>query len=155
MKHIRDNALFLSATKNVVFALFFASMIACVKHDVKLPAGYINEQDMVPILVDIHLIEGARSGKLVLGDTNSLPDYYAKIYEKHNITEAEFKESFAWYTEHPEKLKAVYEEVIVSLSKLEEVNARKKPRYPEDDYEEDISLPVDSLTKNAKKKLHR
>jgi hypothetical protein len=146
----------LSATKNGLIVLFFISIIACVKHDVKLPAGYISEQNMVPIMVDIHLIEGARSGKLVLGDTNSLPDYYAKIYEKHNVTEAEFKQSFAWYTEHPEKLKSVYEEVIVSLSKLEEeVNARKKPRDPEDDYEETISRPVDSLAKRAKNKLHK
>ena len=79
-------------------------------------------------MVDIHLIEGARSGTLVLGDTNSLPDYYAKIYQKHNISEAKFRESFDWYTKNPEKLKLVYEAVIVELTKKEaEIIAHKKP----------------------------
>lgn len=148
--------MFLSGIKNILIAAFFASLISCVDHSVKLPAGYISEQDLVPVLVDIHLVEGARSGKLVLGDTNKLPDYYAKIYQKHNITETEFKESFAWYTQHPEMLKAVYEEVIVSLSKLEEeVNARKKPRVPAEEYEIDEAAvqPVDSLPHTEKKKL--
>ena len=63
----------------------------------------------------------------MLGDTNNLPDYYAKIYQKHNVTEAKFKESFAWYSKNPEKLKLVYEAAIVELSKIEvEINTRKK-----------------------------
>ena len=75
---------------------------------------------MVDILVDIHVIEGARSGTLILGDTNTIPDYYSRIYLKHETTEKDFKRSFSWYTLHPKELKLVYEDVIVALSKLEE-----------------------------------
>ncbi len=104
----------------------------CTSYKKELPKGYLTQEQLVPILVDIHLVEGARSGKLVLGDTNSLPDYYAKIYQKHNITQAKFKESFTWYSRHPEILKVVFEEVLVELSK-KEASLGIKAETPEED----------------------
>ena len=131
----KGNDLFLSAIKHLLFVGILAAFVGCVNHEVALPKGYLTEAQMLPIMVDIHLIEGARSGTLVLGDTNALPDYYAKIYQKHNITDSAFKVNFAWYTEHPEKLKAIYEAVIVELSvKEEEVKANlKTPPTPVND----------------------
>lgn len=149
--------MFLTVAKYLFLSLVLAGLASCVNHEVKLPKGYISEKDMALILVDVHLVEGARSGTLVLGDTNSLPDYYAKIYEKHHVTEANFKESFNWYTAHPEKLKAIYEEVIVSLSKLEEeVNARKKPNEQilDDEYEDAVQHKLDSV-RGASKILNK
>lgn len=113
--------LFLKGSRRLfVIALVLLSFTACVDKSVDVPEGYISKEKMVDIMVDIHLVEGARSGNLLLGDTNKLPDYYARIYEKYDLTEAEFKTNFNWYTQHPKELKAVYEEVIVELSKLEE-----------------------------------
>jgi hypothetical protein len=103
-----------------IAAAFAVGLNGCVQSDEPLPPGYLSHDKMVGILLDIHLVEGARSGTLMLGDTNRLADYYAKIYEKHNVTDSAFKTSFDWYTKHPEKLKVVYEEVLVNLSKLEE-----------------------------------
>ena len=57
---------------------------------------------MVPILVDVISWRGARNGALILGDTNGIEDYYAKVYEKHGITEASFKRSFKFYNGEPE-----------------------------------------------------
>jgi hypothetical protein len=119
-KRRKENALSLSGIKYLIFTLLFIGLNACVDHEVELPDGMLSHQEMVDILVDIHVVEGARSGTLILGDTNSIPDYYSRIYLKHNTTERDFKSSFDWYTHHPEKLKLVYEDVIVALSKLEE-----------------------------------
>jgi hypothetical protein len=111
----------LRAIKQSILLVFLLSAhVACVDHEVEIPADVIGHQQMVEMLVDIHVIEGARSGTLILGDTNSIPDYYSRIYLKYGTTEQDFKTSFDWYTHHPEKLKAVYEDVIVALSKLEE-----------------------------------
>lgn len=98
---------------------------ACIDRQAVLPKGYIGQEKMVEIMTDIHLVEGARSGTMFLGDTNALPDYYARIYQKHNVTEAEFKTSFEWYATYPEEMKKVYEEVLVNLSKMEE-DVKKK-----------------------------
>lgn len=122
-------ALFLTVLKNSLLLWAFLGLTACVEQEVTLPEGYLEQEQLVDMLVDIHLVEGARSGTLVLGDTNRLPDYYARIYEKYGTTESDFKTSFDWYTQHPEKMKAVYEEVIVELSKLEEeVKAKSATR---------------------------
>ncbi len=140
----KDSALFLNATKKLFLLVAFAGFFSCVNHEEILPKGYLTEAQMLPIMVDIHLIEGARSGTLVLGDTNALPDYYAKIYQKHNITDSAFKANFAWYTAHPEKLKAIYEAVIVELSvKEEEVKANlKTPPTPVNDAVADTARPA-------------
>jgi len=82
-------------------------------------------------MTDIHLVEGARSGTLFLGDTNALPDYYARIYQKHNVTEAEFKANFTWYATYPEEMKKVYDAVLVNLSKREEEVKEKASQEPE------------------------
>lgn len=119
MTQISDNAWYLNVIKQSFYLLLFILATACVDHTVKLPEGYLTPEEMVPIVVDMHLVEGARSGKLVLGDTNKLPDYYAKVYEKHDVTEQQFKESFKWYTKHPEELKKIYEAAIEKLSILE------------------------------------
>ena len=121
MNHKKVADLFLSVIKNSSIVVSLALlMAACVDQEVHLPEGYLSQEKMVDIMVDIHLVEGARSGNLLLGDTNDLPDYYARIYEKYNVSEEEFKANFNWYTQHPTALKTVYEEVIVALSKLEE-----------------------------------
>ena len=109
----------LTVRKLIAFSVLILLAAACIDHTVKLPKGYLSHDEMVPIMVDIHLVEGARSGKLMLGDTNHLPDYYAKVYEKHNVSEQTFKESFDWYTRHPQLLKPIYNEAIEQLSILE------------------------------------
>jgi hypothetical protein len=51
----------------------------------------------------------------MLGDTNGIEDYYAKVYEKHGITEDQFKSSFAFYSDNPTVFIPIYEEVLDSL----------------------------------------
>lgn len=105
-------------------------MLGCVRHEVELPADVLTKDEIVPVLVDIHLVEGARSGKLVLGDTNQLPDYYARVYEKHNITAEEFRKSFDWYAQNPIQAKEVYAAVIEELSIMEsEVKMKTKEAH--------------------------
>lgn len=110
----------LRAIKKIAAFCFVALMLACTNHDVAVPKDCLNEQEMLAVLIDIHLIEGARSGTMVLGDTNNLPDYYARIYQKHNITATQFQKSFRWYSYHPEKLMPIYEKLVIELSKKEE-----------------------------------
>jgi len=94
-------------------------VVGCINHTPNLPEGYLDAKKLGDILVDMHLIEGARSGTLVMGDTNKLPDYYAMIYAKHQVTEANFKESLYWYTKHPKVLKKIYDAVVIDLTKME------------------------------------
>lgn len=96
---------------SVLFILF----IGCASPEVQIPETVLTPEQMMPIMVDIHVIEGARNGAIMLGDTNGIEDYYAKVYEKHGITEDQFKSSFAFYSDNPTVFIPIYEEVLDSL----------------------------------------
>ena len=107
--------------KSIVFILF----LGCSTPEVQVPQNVLTQAQMIPIMVDIHVIEGARNGSIMLGDTNGIEDYYAKVYDKHGITEDQFKSSFAFYSDHPTIFIPIYEEVLDSLKAHGTVLAKK------------------------------
>ena len=100
---------------NYAVSLLFILFVGCTSPEVKIPVNILTQEQMMPILVDIHVIEGARNGSIMLGDTNGIEDYYAKVYEKFGITEDQFKSSFAYYSDNPTVFIPIYEEVLDSL----------------------------------------
>ena len=95
-------------------------MISCQSPDkVVIPKGTLSEAQMVEILTDIHLIEGAKVGNKIMGDTIPAPVYFRKVYKKYNITEQEFEENYGFYSRNPKLMTAVYQKVIENLSKME------------------------------------
>lgn len=94
------------------------------REEVQVPADVLPEEQMVPLLIDIHTLEGARNGALILGDTHTVEQFYVKVYEKHGIREADFKKSFAFYSSHPKLFIPVYEQVLDSLKAAGTVYAR-------------------------------
>lgn len=96
-------------------SVLFIFFIGCASPEVQIPETVLTPEQMMPIMVDIHVIEGARNGAIMLGDTNGIEDYYAKVYEKHGITEDQFKSSFAFYSDNPTVFIPIYEEVLDSL----------------------------------------
>ena len=106
---------------SVLFILF----IGCASPEVQIPETVLTPEQMMPIMVDIHVIEGARNGAIMLGDTNGIEDYYAKGYEKYGITEDQFKSSVAFYSDNPTVFIPIYEEVLDSLKANGAVLAKK------------------------------
>jgi len=102
-----------------------AGMGSCGRPEAQIPSTVLSSDAMIPVLVDVHVAEGARNGALILGDTNGIEDYYAKIYEKHEITEEQFKESFAFYSLHPDIFIPIYEAVLDSLKVNGELLGRR------------------------------
>ena len=100
---------------NYAVGLLVILFVGCASPEVKIPENILTQEQMMPIMVDIHVIEGARNGSIMLGDTNGIEDYYAKVYEKHGITEDQFKSSFAFYSNNPTVFIPIYEEVLDSL----------------------------------------
>lgn len=105
-----------------LFAVFISLLFfSCSeKPDRKIPEGLISEEKMVELLTDIQLIEGAVSKKILnkIDGKKESPLYYQKAFEKHNVTEDQFELSVRYYTENPEVLQAIYEDVLIELSKI-------------------------------------
>ena len=105
---------------------------SCVEDPTRAkPNAVLTEEEMVTILTDIQLIEGAISKKIINRNITKKesPLYYATVFEKHNISQEQFNESISYYSENPEELQAIYEKVLVELNtiKAKLQNTKKNP----------------------------
>jgi hypothetical protein len=107
------------------FLILFLSAVVlaagCVETEIReKPETVLPEAKMIEVLTAIQLIEGAISKKIL--DKNvtkkESPLYYQQAFDKYKITRQQFEESIAYYTENPEEMKAIYEKVLVELSKI-------------------------------------
>jgi len=73
---------------------------------------------MVKILTDVHIIEGARIGTKVLGDSLSAKDHYEVLWNKYQISPEVYDSSFRFYSRNAERMDLMYEEVLTNLTKL-------------------------------------
>lgn len=99
-----------------------ALLAACSAEPVeteKIPEDILSPQKMEVILTDVHLVEGARAGDQLLGDTLELKDYFTKIYVVHGVSKEELTKSLEYYSARPGQLSAILDGVIQRLSRLE------------------------------------
>ena len=79
----------------------------------------ISQEDMVNILIDVHLVEAS-----LLGFSDEQKDslsqlYYQQIYEIHSVSEEEFMNEMAFLKRHPDDLSLIYEKVLEEIGKRE------------------------------------
>jgi hypothetical protein len=128
--------------KFLLFLTLFA--LACnqpKEKAVEKPADLIPEDKMVQVLADVHLLEAAlnlrfpqanhplhNNGPIeLMHDTivpNNFPDANSQvplswydIFQKNGVTKKQYESSMKWYCSDPEKLSALYDDVIVELTK--------------------------------------
>lgn len=83
----------------------------------KPPKDLIGQEQMSAILMDIHLIEGARLGEKMLGDSLSALGHYEQVWQKYGIDEERYHTSFDYYSRHPEIMDLIYQEAIEQLNR--------------------------------------
>lgn len=91
------------------------------------PEDLIPQETMTQMLIDMHLIEGARSGTRVLGDSASVDAYYDGLWRKYDVTQEQYDSSFRYYTQHPVEMMEMYDIVIDSL-RLREIKITEQAR---------------------------
>jgi hypothetical protein len=93
------------------------------------PLGTLSEQQMVDVLVDIHLTEAtlkiANDSLARVSDTAELRNRFAQVFRKHDIEPDDFNASLNYYLEHIEQIDKIYTEVINRLTLLEAALAPK------------------------------
>ena len=104
-----------------IFLFVLLAAVGCKKADVVTPPeNLIPENEMVSLLTDIHLVEGARTGLIIMGDSAlAVKDYYHAYFQKYNVSQAQFDSSFIYYSKLPEQFDLMYEKVIENLSVIE------------------------------------
>lgn len=96
-------------------------MVACAPEEqIPEPEGLLSQEQMVEVMTDIHLIEGARTGLVIMGDTvGGVNEHYKAFFEKHHVSQNQFDSSFVYYSKKPEVFDKIYERVIENLSVIE------------------------------------
>ena len=84
------------------------------------PWGVLSQEDMVAVLLDVHIAEAAMKVVDTSAKRIEKQEYYNTIFEKHNITKEKFDKSLDWYARHPKLLVEVYDEVKVEAERLQE-----------------------------------
>jgi hypothetical protein len=113
------------------FILILFMLFSCGgKKEEVIPDDILPHKKMVMLLCDVHMAEAAYQIHN-LGTTDSTKNiaygYYRKIFEKNKISEADFKKSFLYYSQHPDVLNKIYQDVITEMSKRQ---AEYKPVAP-------------------------
>lgn len=108
------------------------------------PEGLIPKKKMTQMLIDAHVIEGARSGVRVLGDTVSVDVYYKSFYDKYEVTKAQYDSSFRYYSHFPREMMEMYSVVIDSLN-LREMQVEGQVREYDARKLEEANRRIDSL----------
>ncbi len=98
------------------------------------PNDLLAQEPMILVLKDICLVEARFQRRLSVPGINHgdlVFENYKIIFEGHNISMEQFKNSYAYYEESPELMQQMYDSVIVVLSKEEsELKSKGDPNYP-------------------------
>ncbi|RUT77708.1 DUF4296 domain-containing protein [Ancylomarina longa] len=103
----------------VGFCLSVFLCISCKKEMVKKPK--LSEDEFTKMLIDIHIGDGTMTAENIYrSGQNYRPSYYYNsIYQKYNITAAQFDSCVHYYSLNTVKYTKIYDKIIDSLNRLE------------------------------------
>ena len=92
-------------------------LAACKDPDAR-PAGVLPQDKMKLVMYDMMRTGEFLSGYVLYKDetvdkTGESMKWYNKVWQMHNITEDQFRQSYKWYREHPSQMEQVMDSVMV------------------------------------------
>ena len=134
--------------------LFFSVLIflaACSGN--KVPDGIIAQDEMTNLLTDIHIVDGSMYNVVQVPDSlyKYGKDKYRIVFSKYHTDSVQFKKSFQYYSSHPEKLQAMYDQITINIKqKSDSVNKLNLDKINKDNKRRTDSLK--KLPKQAQPK---
>lgn len=98
----------------------FFSCAPAHKENNDVPENVLTSTELVDILTDAYLAEGA-SGINIKQVTGQQVDsvYLFNPLKDHNCTKSKFDTSITYYSNHPKAFKQIYEQVLEKLSQIQ------------------------------------
>lgn len=115
-----------------IFILVLPFFFSCYHEnqpEATVPQHLINKDELVQILVDIQLAEGALSYRRArrIEQQDFRKSVYQKIFSVHGINAKILNENINYYNSEPENMELIYEAVLAKLSRMEgELNEEAK-----------------------------
>lgn len=115
--------------KKTLYILVCVVFVACsAKTEVSIPDTILSKQKMLEVMIDVHLLEASMNLNVYNPDRTVVEDPTPgfDILKKNSITKQQFDESFGFYSQHPNLLNELYDNVLDSLSKMQAEVMNKK-----------------------------
>ena len=132
----------------LVSVVFILSGCRSKTDRLKPPKTVYKAEEMVDILVDIHLSEGVYKSryKLKLKKKQDPEEYYRWVLQKHGIENDKLEESLIFYGRYPEHYREIYEKVLNRLNEMEaQIKVQEQKELEEKKAEKKEQLRLDSL----------
>jgi len=105
--------------KQILFIVFLAVFVSCEsKVKYKKPDNLIPREQMINLLVDMHIATGTTSVKNILDEDEK--NYMVLVYEKYQIDSTRFAESNFYYISNIGEYESIFNEVEKELIKIQE-----------------------------------
>ena len=115
-----------------IFWVLIVLVIAFACQDKK---KVIPRDELVPVLVDIHMLDGAVRHSRFRDDVK-MPDsidVYEYVLERHGYTQEQFDSSMNYYSRNPRRFEQIYQEVLARLNRKEtQVKERQEEKRNQD-----------------------
>jgi hypothetical protein len=116
---------FLSLPARVLgYLVVLLSLLGCGSEETP-PRDLVPEDKMAAILADVHLAE-ARVSRMQLQSLDSsklvFNQLQQQIWKKHQVDTLRYKESYAFYTTHPQYMTRIYDQVLKKIEIREKKN---------------------------------
>jgi uncharacterized protein DUF4296 len=109
--------------KKVVLFIVLSFLLSCTSATIyKKPENLIPRDQMVALLTDMYIANSIQRNPNKSGKKNI--KYMSLVYKKYNIDSTRFKESNQYYTSNIKLYKAIYQEVLDTIEKLEKKYTR-------------------------------
>ena len=119
-------------------SLLMVLMFSCNTNRMKVPDNIVNEEKLVPLLVDIHLTDALlnKERKPQKEKYEKSLKMYPSVLLKHNINRADFDSTIRFYSKYPKEFALIYDEVLRELS-MREGAIQKTSGIEDEDQEEE------------------
>jgi len=109
----------------------------------------IPREEMVSILVDIHLLDGAIQKdryrqELEIPDTLNV---YGYVFDKHGYSRAQFDSTMNYYSRDPRRFERIYQDVMARLNRMETRAREKKEALRQEEDSTKSKNPIDTTKK--------
>ena len=83
---------------------------------------HFSAQGGYPILIDLHLVYAIQTSSEFREMSRNVDsvDTYSFVFEKYGVEKAVFDSSIAWYSRHPEQFTEIYDQVVMTLTQMQD-----------------------------------
>jgi hypothetical protein len=127
------------------------------EEEIRKPQKFIDEEEMVDVLVDLSLAEGTRSMARRGNNKKNLhqltvDQYYNLVFDKHGLTREQYDSINDYYTHFPKIYEEIYKQVINRLNMIDAHEREYKKKIDLKHEKERKNRPLKELAKDLPKR---